>query len=715
MGQTAFCAPQCDSRCTCIDKDAQEAEHLSSGHLAKLGEALCDEVRDRPGRLHLDVSGYVIDRVEDGPLLVSGLVVDMDDMQVNDVTEVATALSPRNTRRRRWVIPSDGGASMEGMNSLNSVAIPEPFTLSVVVETFSKKDFLTAHALENTLKIIGVDTNGWGKGNTKAVYKFWKEMEGDEAGLEVWQKVDGEKVPVRVTHVLRAKVSSQECYDRHIFLFNTWQQFGDGRKRTRNGLLSEKLTTAEMPLTAHLKEVCTRAVTREEMQCVRDSLFKIWPDTPAPEWDPDDLCPLEVEECNLIDHTVEIEASKSYPGLVTVYHLYTVDIVCAGLPKVDFNTLEFEDSDKQGKRKLKYVYAWVWLQWSEIQRYLLEGSVMKEQKKKGSFRTTAELEQWLGVFDLDLEEWGCGAWKPVSDLFNEVQREETQLEHWGRQDGVPLLMRVCHVIQLKVTSQEMRLQNKFLFQEVVTNADGRTKTVNRPMAAKMSTALLPFDEGRFKKAATDLISTQLAYVADLHFQLRPDKLPKTEDLEPLAVEVVSVEFSDHRTALEDSPSFKDITTMYHLYTVEVECEGLPVADFASVVRSGESVQAVRWKWVTWQQSLDILHARVQQLERKDYKRAQDIHRLNETMQALIKTPMANDPAVVDVRRALLQLQSSASEVDNVQSEARVLPLTMVSELKDRKLVSDRFEAKVRAVVRARAGVLAKANSFRNGG
>lgn len=44
-----------------------------------------------------------------------------------------------------------------------------------------------------------------------------------------------------------------------------------------------------------------------------------------------------------------------------VYHLYTVDIIVSGLPCVDFNTLEFDAPDDDGRRKLKYVHAWNWL------------------------------------------------------------------------------------------------------------------------------------------------------------------------------------------------------------------------------------------------------------------------------------------------------------------------------------------------------------------
>merc|ERR1712224_950536 len=159
----------------------------------------------------------------------------------------------------------------------------------------------------------------------------------------------GKEQPVRVTHVLRAKVCSPSSYQKGIFLFNTWQQYGDGRKRTRNGLLSEKLTLSEMPLEENLHEVCRRAVTEEEMQRCEEAAFKVTPGVPV-EYDPNYVCPLEVVDEKFVEHTIEIEVSKSYPGLLTMYHLYTVDIVCTGLPVVDFNTLEFDHADKNGRR-----------------------------------------------------------------------------------------------------------------------------------------------------------------------------------------------------------------------------------------------------------------------------------------------------------------------------------------------------------------------------
>ena len=60
-------------------------------------------------------------------------------------------------------------------------------------------------------------------------------------------------------------------------------------------------------------EVCRRAVTEEEMQRVADASVRVSEDGPA--YDPSYVCPLEVVRANFVDHTVEIEKSKSYPGL----------------------------------------------------------------------------------------------------------------------------------------------------------------------------------------------------------------------------------------------------------------------------------------------------------------------------------------------------------------------------------------------------------------
>lgn len=43
-----------------------------------------------------------------------------------------------------------------------------------------------------------------------------------------------------------------------------------------------------------------------------------------------------------------------------MYHLYTVDIICTGLPLTDLNTLEFEHPDKEtGGQQTAHVQLYV--------------------------------------------------------------------------------------------------------------------------------------------------------------------------------------------------------------------------------------------------------------------------------------------------------------------------------------------------------------------
>lgn len=50
---------------------------------------------------------------------------------------------------------------------------------------------------------------------------------------------------------------------------------------------------------------------------------------------------------------------------------------------------------RDGKRKLKYIHAWVWLEWSTIQRYLFDGSELKDwpcQQGGGGERSVLRIE-----------------------------------------------------------------------------------------------------------------------------------------------------------------------------------------------------------------------------------------------------------------------------------------------------------------------------------
>lgn len=580
------------------------------------------------------------------------------------------------------------------------------------METATIKEVPNKDALKKWLQERGLETTGWGEGNTKDVGKFWKEIKEDESGLELWKKSDGSLQPVRVTHVLRAKVCSPQSRDRQVFLFNTWQQYGDGRKRTRNGLLSEKLTISEMPLEDHLHEVCERAVTQEEMQRVEDATLSIHAGRPAPVYDPKYKCPLKVVEEYFIDHTIEVEVSKSYPGLLTMYHLYTVDIVCTGLPTVDFNTLEFDHEDEQGKRDLKYVHAWVWLGWSQIQRYLFEGSKLKERKTKGSFDSAAALRSWLEQFNLDLSMWGKNQLKSVDSLYEELEQEETHLELWGRHDGVPLLMRVLHVMQLKIRSDDPHHAGMVLLRTWQQKQNERTKVVNRILAKTLSMADLPF-QNNFSALAEEYVASEFSHILDPYFQLTEGIGFEVLDGQEYEVVPTLIEFEDHHVDVEESPSFKGMCTLYHLYTVEIECSGLPLVDFATVeVKGGKGserrmTRANGWRWVTWQQSLDILHARTQATERRcnTLSKRLEVQRgiidgHSEAMSSLDSALGKGD--VTEATKLVREMQTSYAELQRVAKEdmdkqreeersfATRLPPNMISKLMEQVQMDSQF-------------------------
>eukprot|EP00931_Biecheleriopsis_adriatica_P056577 TRINITY_DN33528_c0_g1_i1.p1 TRINITY_DN33528_c0_g1~~TRINITY_DN33528_c0_g1_i1.p1 ORF type:complete len:661 (+),score=123.93 TRINITY_DN33528_c0_g1_i1:46-2028(+) len=608
-------------------------------------------------------------------------------------------------------------------NGQRRVFIPAPYTGSTTVQVFSFQDVPTSEDLNKLLNAEGIDTSTWGQGNTKAVSLFWKEMKLDEAGFEIWKKPTGERFPVRVTHVLRAKVSSPENYKKNVFLFNTWQQYGDGRTRTRNGLLSEKLQMSEMPLEAHLHEVCQRAVTEEEMQRVCDAQTKIGPGQLAPEYDQNYKCPLTVVDEVFVEHTIEIEASKSYPGLLTVYNLYTVDIICTGLPTLNFNTMEFEHEDAVGKRPLKYIHAWVWLKWEAIQRYLLEGSEMKEHVSKGKFESPQALQDWLAQFDLDITAWSGG--RSVKTLFDEIEREETELEHWGRQDGVPILMRVVHVVQVKITTQDKLLEDKFLVQESRTSSDGRIEAINRLLARKINIGK-NYTPQFFEERAQEAMKV-MAYMVDVHFTLDPNKPPKLDNLEKFAYSVSEVCFHQYRYSMDKSHSYKGILTMYHLYTVQALCNELPAQDFGSLSAPDVNgkFEASLWRWATWEDINEMLNIRYNTMQERDADAKNQIssscsasERLVGEMEAALNSMSSEDPAVSKLRflvgqirgEVLLPLQTLASAPPaNTTSAADRLPPSIISSLADRKLISDEI---LMQVPKNRESVLMKRVSSR---
>lgn len=498
---------------------------------------------------------------------------------------------------------------------LTGISFPPPLTgAEKIDEATLETSVPNTAALKEWLLKYDLPMEEWGKGTTKTPDKLWKELKGHEAQLELYKKADGTVLPVRVTHVLRGKVCSQESREKEMFLLNTWQQYGDGRTRYRNGLLSEKLTIDELPLEVHLKEVCERAVTEEEMQRVVPSETVISETSPAPEYNPDDTCPLKVTDVHFVDHSIEIEESKSFPGLLTMYHLYTVDIVCDNLPIEDFNTLEYDGGSPV--QKLKYIHAWVWMGWNNIRKYLFEGSECKDTVSKGRFQNTAEMENWFAQFSLVTDDWGTGTAKSVDNLWKEIENEEANLELYSKQDGCPIIVRVLHVLRGKVCSKASLEKGNFLFNTWQQFSDRRVRPRDHLLSKKVMTSEVPLTDDSLKKVGNRAVTEVMGVFGAPNFKLSDTcQAPSFNGESP--VKVSEVDFEDHSYEIEESPSYPGLLTMYHFYTAKIVCDGLPDQgeEFSSFQYSNEDasrklMNVFGWRWITWPQVIDTLHSRI---------------------------------------------------------------------------------------------------------
>eukprot|EP00435_Cladocopium_sp_Y103_P005213 s880_g1.t1 len=295
--------------------------------------------------------------------------------------------------------------------------------------------------------------------------------------------------------------------------------------------------------------VCQRAVSEEMGQLV-DAETLIMPGSTLPFYDAANKSRINVVKEVFKDHVIEIEDSKSFPGLLTMYNLYRVDIVCTGLPTLNFNTLEFNEPDKDGQRKLKYMHAWVWLKLDVIQRYLFEGSTLKERVGKGSFESPEQLQDWLSQFGVVLSSSDSGRLKSVEELFEEVEKEKCSLEHYGRLDGLPILLRVVHVVQVKLTNRHHLAHQSFLIQEAKQRGSSRTwESVHRHLSTKVNMGRDDFDHDFFANRAASLVEESIYSITDVHYSINPKAMPKEEDFQKtrLEVEEASRRVGSHHT------------------------------------------------------------------------------------------------------------------------------------------------------------------------
>ncbi len=143
----------------------------------------------------------------------------------------------------------------------------------------------------------GINTRAWGLGNTKTPNDFWHELVQGDSSLQL-------SPPLRCVHVAQILIRK----NRRI-LIESVQEFGNGRRRFRNQVPSEKMKPNESFLTA-----ATRCLYEE----LGISANQITFDEPT-------YSELEVDTDSI-----------SYPGLPTQYIFHRMEATVTGLPDEDF-------------------------------------------------------------------------------------------------------------------------------------------------------------------------------------------------------------------------------------------------------------------------------------------------------------------------------------------------------------------------------------------
>jgi len=266
---------------------------------------------------------------------------------------------------------------------------------------------------------------------------------------------------------------------------------------------------------------------------------------------------------------------------------------------------------------------------------------------------------------------------------------------------------------LKVCSTDPRLAGKFLLQKWAQSKDGQLKYINRLLAQKLSAAQLPFDEVRFTEAAKTAVHEQLSYLADAHFMFDPGTSINRDEQVKSGVIPRRVDFLGHRHEVEESPSFKGMYTMYHLYTMEIVCENLPMADFTSLsyrrskISEGERPLVGGWHWTTWEETMDILHARTATLERRDNLRLRGLESTGVTLSSLsaaiqrLGSKVAGDSHEMDrVKHLTVQLQRrmvelratthNGNQIGDNEDFARMFPPSMISKMASQTITSEQL-------------------------
>ena len=151
--------------------------------------------------------------------------------------------------------------------------------------------------LDKWLVQQGINTNVWGQGSTKTVKTFWHELVQGDSSLQL-------SPPLRRVHVAQILIRKNGRV-----LIESVQEFGNGRRRFRNQVPSEKMRPNEPFL-----EAAVRCLYKELGIAANQITF-------------DEATYSEIEI---------VTDSISYPGLPTQYTFHRMEASVAGLPGEDF-------------------------------------------------------------------------------------------------------------------------------------------------------------------------------------------------------------------------------------------------------------------------------------------------------------------------------------------------------------------------------------------
>jgi len=153
--------------------------------------------------------------------------------------------------------------------------------------------------LETWLVAARIDTSNWGHNNAKTVADLAREVANGESTLHV-------DPPRRVVQVVQVSLWRDERV-----LIEVEQEFGDGRKRERGHVPSEKMLPNEDPIGAALR------CLKEELGLDTDQLLG------SPRY---------------INSSKKMRDSPSYPGLLSQFTMHQVLVETMALPDENFST-----------------------------------------------------------------------------------------------------------------------------------------------------------------------------------------------------------------------------------------------------------------------------------------------------------------------------------------------------------------------------------------